>query len=157
MAKKSAGLLVYRFREGSLEVFLVHPGGPFWAKKDAGSWSIPKGEIGPGEDPSAAALREFREETGLELQEDAALTELAPIRQPAGKEVKAFATLSDLDPAALRSNTFRLEWPPKSGKEAEFPEVDRAAWFSLEEAAEKIQKGQDGLLHQLARKLLADP
>lgn len=157
MAKKSAGLLVYRFREGSLEVFLVHPGGPFWAKKDAGAWSIPKGEIGPGEDPSATALREFREETGLELQEDAALTELAPIRQPAGKEVKAFAIETDLDPAALRSNTFRLEWPPKSGKEAEFPEVDRAAWFSLEEAAKKIQKGQDGLLHQLARNLLADP
>lgn len=157
MAKTSAGLLVYRFREGSLEVFLVHPGGPFWAKKDAGAWSIPKGEIAPGEDPGAAALRELREETGLLLQEDAALTELAPIRQPAGKVVKAFATLSDLDPAAIRSNTFRLEWPPKSGKQADFPEVDRAAWFSLEEAAEKIQKGQDGLLHQLARKLLADP
>lgn len=157
MAKKSAGLLVYRFREGSLEVFLVHPGGPFWAKKDAGAWSIPKGEIAPGEDPSAAALREFREETGLALQGDAALLELAPIKQPAGKEVKAFAIESDLDPAAVRSNTFRLEWPPRSGKEAEFPEVDRAAWFSLEEAAEKIQKGQDGLLRQLAQKLLAEP
>lgn len=152
MAKKSAGLLAYRRKEGKLEVFLAHPGGPFWARKDAGAWSIPKGEIAEGEDPRTAALREFAEEIGIALEDGIALAELEPIRQPGGKEVKAFAIEApELDPAAIRSNTFRLEWPPRSGKEAEFPEIDRAAWFSLEVAAEKIQKGQEGLLHQLTR------
>jgi predicted NUDIX family NTP pyrophosphohydrolase len=156
VAKRSAGLLAYRFREGSLEVFLVHPGGPFWKKKDAGAWSIPKGELGPAEEPRAAALREFQEETGIALDEGVELLELQPIRQPGGKEVVAFAfEAPELDPAAVQSNTFQIEWPPKSGKRAEFPEIDRAQWFGLEEAAEKIQHGQEGLLDQLAKHLLA--
>jgi predicted NUDIX family NTP pyrophosphohydrolase len=130
-------------------VLLVHPGGPFWAKRDAGAWTIPKGEIGRAEDPLAAALREFEEETGVRPKGDAIA--LPPRRQPGGKLVHAWAMRGDLDPAAVRSNTFEMEWPPRSGRRQAFPEVDRAAWFTLAEAREKILKGQAPLLGDLER------
>lgn len=149
MAKESAGILLYRRREGSgLEVLLVHPGGPFWAKKDAGAWSIPKGELAPGEAPEARARIEFEEELGAPLA--GKLLPLAAIRQAGGKRVHAFAVEGDFDPAMLRSNTFSMEWPPRSGKREEFPEVDRAAWFDLTAARTKINPGQLPLLEQLA-------
>jgi predicted NUDIX family NTP pyrophosphohydrolase len=147
MAKKSAGLLMYRFRNKTLEVFLVHPGGPFWARKDPGAWSIPKGEYDPGEIPLHAAKREFKEETGLDAQGD--FIGLTPIRQTGGKEITAWAFEGEIDPESVRSNTFSLEWPPKSGKFAEFPEVDRAAWYDMEEARVKILKSQIPLLDEL--------
>ena len=147
MAKTSAGLLLYRWREGRLEVFLVHPGGPFWARKDEGAWSIPKGELAAGEDPLVAARREFAEETGL--VPDGAFVALTPLRQAGGKIVHAFALEGDCDPTAIRSNSFTIEWPPRSGQRREFPEVDRAAWFAIAEAERKILKGQLGLLAQL--------
>ncbi|HEU4560038.1 MAG TPA: NUDIX domain-containing protein [Longimicrobium sp.] len=146
--KTSAGLLMYRRRPGGVEVFLVHPGGPFWAKKDAGAWSIPKGEYLPGDDPLDAARREFEEETGMVPEGEFA--ELGAIRQAGGKTVAAWAFEGDCDPESIRSNTFTLEWPPKSGKQREFPEVDRAGWFTLEEAEEKILSGQRPLLARLA-------
>jgi predicted NUDIX family NTP pyrophosphohydrolase len=151
MAKQSAGLLIYRHRDGSIEVFLVHPGGPFWKHKDLGVWSIPKGEFVAGEDPLVVARREFREETGF----DAAghFISLQPVRQPGGKIVHAWAMEGDYDPAQLQSNTFPLEWPPKSGKTMEVPEVDRAAWLSLDAARQKILPGQRGFLDELARYL----
>jgi predicted NUDIX family NTP pyrophosphohydrolase len=130
-----------------VEVLLVHPGGPFWAKKDEGAWSIPKGEIGDGEDPLAAARREFEEETGVAPDGD--FTPLGSLQQPGGKLVFAWALRCDLDPSALRSNSFSMEWPPKSGRQQEFPEVDRAAWFGLEAARLKILKGQAGFLDRL--------
>jgi predicted NUDIX family NTP pyrophosphohydrolase len=148
MSKLSAGLLLYRRREGNLEVFLVHPGGPFWAKKDLGAWSIPKGEHGPDEDPLAAACREFTEETGFTAA--GPFMPLTPLKQKSGKIIQAFACEGEADPEALASNTFTLEWPPRSGKRAEFPEVDRAAWFSVTEAGEKIHPGQRGFLLELA-------
>ncbi len=147
MAKKiSAGLLLYR-RRGELEVFLVHPGGPFWAKKDAGAWSIPKGEIGEGEEPLQAAQREFLEETGFPIGGEFRPLEL--LKQSGGKSVHAWAIEADCDPSELRSNLFSLEWPPKSGQTREFPEVDRAAWFTIPQAREKILKGQIGFIDQL--------
>ena len=147
MAKKiSAGLLLYR-RRGELEVFLVHPGGPFWAKKDAGAWSVPKGEIAAGEDPLEAAKREFVEETGFKI--DGEFRSLDPIKQAGGKIVQAWAIEADCDPARLRSNRFALEWPPKSGQTREFPEVDRCGWFTISEARIKILAGQAGFLNQL--------
>jgi len=149
MKKRSAGLLLYRLREGTLEVFLVHAGGPFWAKKDGGAWSIPKGEIGEGEDPFEAARREFEEETGF--RPDGAFRGLEPVRQRSGKIVYAWAVEGDCDPAALRSNTFEMEWPPRSGRQQEFPEVDRAGWFDLETAKNKILEGQRGLLEEVSR------
>jgi predicted NUDIX family NTP pyrophosphohydrolase len=155
MPKQSAGLLIYRRRGGVPEVFLVHPGGPFWAKKDAGAWSIPKGEFEPGDDPLATAKREFTEETGFTI--DGPFTDLAPIKQPGGKTVHAFAVAGDCDPAAIRSNLFTLEWPPRSGRRQEFPEVDRAGWFDLAAAREKILKGQLPLLDQLERLLQRAP
>jgi predicted NUDIX family NTP pyrophosphohydrolase len=145
--KTSAGILLYRRRADNLEIFLVHPGGPFWAKKDLGAWSLPKGELADGEDPLEAAKREFTEETGFPMEGD--FRPLKPLRQPSGKTVVAWAVEGDCDPAELRSNTFELEWPPKSGKRAQFPEVDRGAWFSLEEARERINKGQAPFLDQL--------
>jgi predicted NUDIX family NTP pyrophosphohydrolase len=145
--KTSAGILLYRRRADNLEVFLVHPGGPFWAKKDLGAWSLPKGELADGEDPLEAAKREFTEETGFPIDGD--FRPLRPLRQPSGKTIVAWAVEGDCDPAELRSNTFELEWPPKSGKRAQFPEVDRAAWFSLEEARERINKGQAAFLDEL--------
>ncbi|MFH1566403.1 MAG: NUDIX domain-containing protein [Gemmatimonadota bacterium] len=150
MPKHSAGLLLYRRGAAGLEVLLVHPGGPFWARKDDGAWSIPKGEYDPGtEDGLAAARREFGEETGLSI--DSPFRELEPVRQGGGKRVKAWAVEADCDPAALRSNTFELEWPPGSGRRQPFPEIDRAAWFPLDAARRKLLKGQVGLLDQLVR------
>ena len=151
MPKKSAGLLLFREVAGRLEVLLVHPGGPFWAGKDQGAWSIPKGEFEEGEEPLSAAKREFREETGFTPDGD--MIPLEPLRQPSGKLVYAWAVERDLDPARVRSNTFSMEWPPRSGRYQEFPEVDRAAWFSVEEARGKISKGQAAFLVRLQEKL----
>jgi predicted NUDIX family NTP pyrophosphohydrolase len=146
-SKRSAGLLLYRTRHGAIEAFLVHPGGPFWAKKDEGAWTIPKGEIDEGEDPLAAAMREFAEETGTMLQGE--FRALPPVRQAGGKTVLAWALAGELDAAAIRSNEFEMEWPPKSGKRRRFPEIDRAEWFALEEARRKINKAQIALLDAL--------
>jgi predicted NUDIX family NTP pyrophosphohydrolase len=147
--KKSAGLLFFRDAGGGLEVLLVHPGGPFWEKKDAGAWSIPKGGIEEGEDPLAAARREFEEETGTRPAGEAIA--LSPRRQPGGKLVYAWAMRGDLDPAGMTSTTYSMEWPPRSGRRQEFPEVDRAAWFTLEDARQKILKGQAPFLDDLER------
>lgn len=147
MAKKSAGILLFRESSGHLEVLLVHPGGPFWARKDDGAWSIPKGEFEDGEDPLAAARRELVEETGLSVAGEP--LPLGALRQPSGKLIYAWAVRGDFDPAMLKSNTFVLEWPPRSGRQQEFPEVDRAAWFTMEAARSKINKGQLGFLDQL--------
>jgi len=151
MAKKSAGLLVYRETRTTLEVFLAHPGGPFWARKDDGAWSIPKGEFEDGEDPLVAAKREFLEETGLAVHGD--FHAMEPIRQSGGKVVYAWSVKCDLDAATIKSNRFAMEWPPRSGKTREFPEVDRAAWFNVEEARKRINAGQIGLLDQLISRL----
>ena len=145
--KVSAGLLLFRRRAGRLEVLLAHPGGPYWARKDAQAWSIPKGEVAPGEDPAETARREFAEETGF--APDGPLVALGARRQPGGKLVHVWAMAADWDPAALRSNRFSLEWPPRSGRLQDFPEVDRAAWFDLQTAAGKLHKGQAGFLDDL--------
>ena len=144
--KTSAGLLLYR-RRGELEVFLVHPGGPFWAKKDIGSWTIPKGEIAEGEEPLEAAKREFLEETGFEINGN--FQQLNAIKQAGGKIVQAWAIAADCDPAQLQSNRFAMEWPPKSGKTRDFPEVDRAGWFTVAEARRKILAGQLAFIDQV--------
>jgi predicted NUDIX family NTP pyrophosphohydrolase len=148
-AKFSAGILLHRLRDGAREVLLVHPGGPFWAKKDAGAWSIPKGECEDGEDARACALREFAEELGTPPPEGE-LVDLGEVRQRAGKVVAAWALQGDVDVDAVRSNTFMLEWPPRSGTMREFPEVDRAAWFTLDEARKRILPAQAPLLDRLA-------
>ncbi|HUN48505.1 MAG TPA: NUDIX domain-containing protein [Stellaceae bacterium] len=148
MAKISAGLLLYRRGRDGTEVLLVHPGGPFWARKDAGAWSIPKGEAAEGEDLLARARQEFVEETGSAIE--GRFQALTPIRQAGGKTVHAWAVEGDCDAEAIRSNTFTMEWPPRSGRHQEFPEVDRAQWFDLAAAREKINKGQLGLLAELA-------
>ncbi len=147
MAKRSSGILLFR-RTGELEVLLVHPGGPFWAKKDLGAWSIPKGEHDAEEEALAAALREFAEETGS-TPDMGELEDLGTVRQKSGKVVQAWALAGDLDADAIRSNTFTMEWPPRSGRQAEFPEVDRAAWFSLDEARERILPAQAAFLDRL--------
>jgi predicted NUDIX family NTP pyrophosphohydrolase len=147
MAKQSAGLLVHRLRDGNLEVFLVHPGGPFWAKKDAGAWSIPKGEFAEPETPLDAARREFTEETGVTL--DGPFAPLGQVRQAGGKFIHAFATEADFDADKIVSGTFQLEWPPRSGRSVEFPEVDRAGWFGLTLAAEKLNPAQAEFLARL--------
>jgi len=147
MPKRSAGLLMYRRSGGHLEVLLVHPGGPYWMKKDLGAWTIPKGEYEVGEEPLAAAVREFQEETGL--LPSGPFRPLTPIRQRGGKIVDAWAFEGDGDAAALTSNTFSLEWPRGSGRVQEFPEVDRAGWFRVEEAKRKILPSQAGLLDEL--------
>lgn len=147
MPKASAGLVVYRIQEGRLEIFLVHPGGPFWARKDLGAWSIPKGEFLDSEDPLEAARREFREETGHEI--DGPFLPLQPIKQKGGKIVHAWAVQGDLDPERIQSNTFTMEWPRGSGRQKEFPEVDRAEWFEVEEARRRILSGQAGFLDEL--------
>jgi predicted NUDIX family NTP pyrophosphohydrolase len=152
---QSAGLLLYRIREEGPEVFLVHPGGPFWAKKDAGAWSIPKGEYADEEDALDAAKREFMEETGFDPGPGPFLP-LSPLKQKGGKVVRAWAVQGECDPSSIRSNHFTMEWPPRSGRTASFPEVDRAAWFPLEEAREKILKGQAGFLEELLENLLPD-
>ena len=151
--KDSAGLLIYRRQGGDLEVFLVHPGGPYWATKDLGAWSIPKGEFDPGEDPFLAAKREFEEETGFEATGQ--FLPLTPIRQPSGKVVHAWASEGDYDATATSSNTFSMEWPPRSGKLQEFPEIDRAAWLRLGDANERILKGHRRFLDEL-RQLLGE-
>ena len=150
-AKRSAGILLYRRSRDELQVFLAHPGGPFWAKKDAGAWTIPKGEIDAGEDALSAARREFAEEIGTRLQGD--FVPLEPIRQKGGKVVVAWAVEGECDASSIRSNVFTMEWPPRSGKHVEFPEVDRAAWFNLPEARTKILSSQVPFLDQLDRGL----
>jgi predicted NUDIX family NTP pyrophosphohydrolase len=142
--KRSAGVLL---RRPSGEVLLVHPGGPFWSKRDEGAWSIPKGEYADGEDPEAAARREFAEELGVDAP--ASLTDLGTVRQKNGKEVRAFLASGDLDVAGVVSNTFTMEWPPRSGRTAEFPEIDRAEWFSVDEARAKVNPAQAAFLDQL--------
>ena len=151
MTKRSAGVLLYRFRACEPEVLLVHPGGPIWAKRDAGAWSIPKGEPSPDEDILAAAKRELREETGLSVE--GPFLPLEPVRQPGGKIVHAWAVAGDGDVESITSNTFSMEWPPRSGQTRQFPEVDRAAWFGLSDARHKITKGQVVLIDQLRRLL----
>jgi predicted NUDIX family NTP pyrophosphohydrolase len=145
--RQSAGILLYRKVAGSLEVFLVHPGGPFWKNKDAGSWTIPKGEFENEEPALDAAIREFREETGFALKGH--FQPLSPIRQKGGKRVFAWALAGDLDPAAIASNTFEIEWPRKSGRQQVFPEVDKGGWFSLPAARKIINPAQIALLEEL--------
>ena len=151
MKQISAGILLYRKTSGGLEVLLAHPGGPFWAKRDLGAWTIPKGTLEPGEDPYAAARREFEEETGFALGDECLA--LTPLRQPSGKLVHAWAVEGDCDAATCRSNEFTMEWPPKSGQSASFPEIDRAEWFALGEARRRILPGQAPFLDELARRL----
>jgi predicted NUDIX family NTP pyrophosphohydrolase len=152
MASRSAGILLYRSANGGTEVLLVHPGGPLWARKDAGAWSIPKGEYEDGEDPRSCALREFEEETGTALP-PGELIELGSVRQKGGKVVSAWAAEGDLDAESVRSNTFTMEWPPRSGRTAEFPEIDRAAWFRIDAAREKLLPAQAELLDRLLERL----
>jgi len=147
MPATSAGLLVFRLGARGVEVFLVHPGGPYWIRKDSGAWSIPKGEIRPNEDPLIAARREFLEETGNVA--DGSALPLGVVRQAGRKLVHAWAVRGDLDPAQVRSNTFDLEWPPGSGVMRAFPEVDRAAWFTIDEARQRILPSQAPLLDRL--------
>jgi predicted NUDIX family NTP pyrophosphohydrolase len=151
LSKQSAGVLLYRYRGGAPEFLLVHPGGPFWQRKDDGAWSLPKGEFDEGELAEAAARREFAEETGFTL--DTALEALTPVRQRSGKVIHPFAAQYDIDAGAIHSNTFTLEWPPRSQTMREFPEVDRAAWLDFETAARKILAGQRPILDELARRL----
>jgi predicted NUDIX family NTP pyrophosphohydrolase len=153
-AKQSVGLLLYRWGDEGLELLLAHPGGPFWAKKDLGAWSIPKGEFLEDEQPLTAARREFAEEIGTRVDGDALA--LTPVKQKSRKLVHAFAIEHDLNVDRISSNTFEMEWPPKSGKKQAFPEVDRAAWFKLEEARQRIQPGQVPILDELVRRLRAE-
>ena len=147
-SRQSAGILLHRRRDGAVEVLLVHPGGPFWANKDLGAWSIPKGEYEPGDDPLACALREFEEETGHRL-EATGLVELGTLRQKGGKVVTAWAAPGDLDAATVTSNTFTIEWPPRSGRRRQFPEIDRAGWFDLATARQKLLAAQAELIDRL--------
>jgi predicted NUDIX family NTP pyrophosphohydrolase len=149
MPKRSAGVLMYRRGASGVELLLVHPGGPFWKNKDLGGWSIPKGEYSDGEDPLVVAKRELEEETGARPSGD--FLPLGDVVQDGGKIVTAFALAGDFDPATLRSNTFEVEWPPRSGRKASFPEVDRAQWFSPAEARRKILKGQSELIARLLK------
>jgi predicted NUDIX family NTP pyrophosphohydrolase len=155
MPTASAGLLLYRFRDSGLEALLVHPGGPFWANKDLGAWSIPKGEVGEGEELLAAARREFREETGAPAE--GPVVALGQVRQRSGKIVHAWAMRGDFDPRELRSNHFEMEWPRGSGEIRLFPEVDRAAWFDLAEARRRILPAQRAFLDALAASLASAP
>lgn len=151
MPKKSAGILVFRKNKGEYEVLLVHPGGPFWAKKDLNSWSVPKGEFGDDEDAFSAAKREFKEETGFWPEGE--FIKLDVVKQPGGKLIHTWAVEGDIDASKVKSNLFKLEWPPKSGSFKEFPEIDRAEWFTFEIARKKILKGQVPILENLAEKL----
>jgi predicted NUDIX family NTP pyrophosphohydrolase len=148
VTRQSAGILLHRARDGAIEVFLVHPGGPLWRNKDAGAWSIPKGEFAEGEDALAVARREFEEETGRSIAGD--FVALTPIRQRGGKFVHAWAVEGDILLTGLASNTFTIEWPPRSGRMQSFPEVDRYAWFTLDEARSKINEAQRAFLDELA-------
>jgi len=143
---------MYRIRDGRVEVFLVHPGGPLWAKRDEGAWSIPKGLVEEGEAPLQAAVREFEEETGIEVKAENFIP-LTPVRLKSGKVVQAWAFEGDCNPDNIRSNTFRMEWPPHSGRYQEFPEIDRAGWFEVNTAKNKINPGQVGLIEELKEKL----
>jgi predicted NUDIX family NTP pyrophosphohydrolase len=154
MAVRSAGILLFRRRPEGPEVLLVHPGGPFWARRDAGAWSIPKGEHADGEDPLECARREFEEETGS-APPPGALVPLGEVRMRSGKRVAGWAAEGDLDPEGVRSNTFEIEWPPRSGRTQEFPEVDRAEWFALDEARRRILPAQVPLLDRLREHLEA--
>jgi predicted NUDIX family NTP pyrophosphohydrolase len=151
MPKQSAGLLMYRLRDRRIEIFLVHPGGPFWAKKDLGAWSIPKGEYAEGENPLDAARREFTEETGFAAEGN--FVDLGTVKQAGGKIVSVWAVEGDCDPAKLRSNMCMIEWPPRSGRKIEIPEVDRGAWFTVEEARERILKSQEPIIDLLLERL----
>ena len=151
MVNQSAGILLYRTKNKHLELFLVHPGGPFWQKKDQGAWTIPKGEFTNDEEALSAAKREFQEETGVTLSGD--FIELAPVKQKAGKMIYAWAIEGDIDAASISSNSFSIEWPPKSGKQKEFPEIDKAEWFTENTAKEKINPAQVPLIDELLQKL----
>jgi predicted NUDIX family NTP pyrophosphohydrolase len=140
--------LLYRRRGADTEVFLVHPGGPWWAKKDDGAWSVPKGLVDPGEDQLAAARREFQEETGFDAPAAGGERDLGTHRQPSGKRLHVWAVEGDCDPAQLRSNHFEMEWPPRSGRSAQFPEVDRGAWFDSTQALTKVSAGQRAMLEK---------
>ncbi len=155
MTKTSAGILLYRKNQSVLQVFLIHPGGPFFARKDEGVWSIPKGLLDPGEDPLAAALREFREETGCTPGGE--FRPLSPVQQKGGKTVLAWTAEGDCDAEKITSNSFELEWPPRSGRLQTFPEADRAGWFTIEEAKRKINPAQIALLDELIRILGSVP
>jgi predicted NUDIX family NTP pyrophosphohydrolase len=152
MQKKSAGILLYRFKNNALQVLLVHPGGPFWAKKDLGAWSVPKGEFQETEKPLDAAKREMEEEAGIQAEGD--FIELMPVRQKSGKMIYVWALEKDIDPANINSNLFEMEWPPKSGIKKSFPEVDKAEWFTPEEARTKIVGGQVDFINELEHKLV---
>ncbi len=143
---------MYRLSDDGLEVFLVHPGGPFWAKKDDGAWSVPKGLFEDNENPLEAAKREFREETGFDISGD--FMALTPLKQPSGKVVHAWTVEGNIDAASIKSNMFSMEWPPRSGNQQEFPEVDRGGWFTIAQAQEKLLPGQRGFLDELQRKLV---
>ena len=155
MPRRSAGILLYRLSGDAPEVLLVHPCGPFWARKDAGVWSIPKGEYDETEEPLACALREFEEETGTALDPEEPL-DLGSVEQRSGKLVTAWAAEGDLDADSISSNTFTIEWPPRSGTTAEFPEVDRAGWFGLDEAREKLNPAQVAFVDRLEERLGLD-
>jgi predicted NUDIX family NTP pyrophosphohydrolase len=154
MARQSAGILMFREGAGGLEVLLGHPGGPLWARKDEGAWTIPKGQLGEDEEPLAAAKREFEEEIGVAPAGD--FIDLGSIRQPSGKVLRVWAVRSDLDATRIASNLFSMEWPPKSGQQKEFVEIDRAGWFSMPEAKRKILKGQAGFLDSLLAAVVGD-
>lgn len=149
--KASAGLLLFRRAAGALEVLLVHPGGPFWTNRDEAAWSIPKGELSEGEVPLDAAIREFEEEMGSHVTGE--FIALQPCRQAGGKVVFAWAVEANFDPERLKSNTFTMEWPPRSGRQCIYPEIDRAAWFPLDVARQKVVRGQQGLLDELGSRL----
>ena len=151
MSQKSAGIVLYRIQNSSIEVFLVHPGGPYWAKKDDGAWSIPKGEFDENEEPLEAARREFQEETGIQISGE--FIQLNPVKQKGGKMVYAWAVKGDIDPAKIKSNSFEIEWPPMSGKMKSFPEIDKAAWFHLSEAQKKIIEAQSAFIKELESKI----
>lgn len=149
--KKSAGILIYKKLKDELQVLLVHPGGPFWKNKDAGAWSIPKGEFTDDEEPLAAAKREFKEETGLLV--DGKFLPLTPVKQKSGKLIYAWAAEANLDSSSIKSNLFEMEWPPRSGKTQSFPEIDKACWFTVNEAKEKIVPGQFSFINELLQLL----
>lgn len=151
MSKKSAGILLFRLVNKKPELFLVHPGGPFWAKKDEGAWSIPKGEFDDSEDALEAAKREFSEETGVNIEGEFIV--LSPAKQKSGKTVYAWAVEGDIDPSKIKSNHFEMEWPPRSGKMKSFPEIDKAGWFDVKEALQKINSGQASLIRELVTKI----
>ena len=151
MKRKSAGILLYRYHNNTLEIFLVHPGGPFWAKKDLGAWSLPKGEFEEDENPLDSAKRELKEETGIKVMGN--FMELTPVKQKSGKVIYAWAAKGNFNAAEIKSNTFEIEWPSKSGKKKMFPEIDKGAWFTIAEAKKKVNEGQVPLIEELKIKL----